>query len=205
MTSSGQELEVKFYVPDVVRIESRLQSLGAQLMQPRVHEINLRFDTPEGELANSYRVLRLRQDTKARVTYKGPGWVQDGVRARQELEFTVGDFETAKALFEALGYVVVVMYEKYRTTYDIGELHITFDEMPYGNFVEIEGPNGPSIQAVAERLGLEWEARSLDSYIAIFERARLKLGFTFRDLSFENFARVTFSAETLGVRPAITH
>jgi len=33
-----------------------------------------------------------------------------------------------------------MMYEKYRTTFTIGSLEVVLDELPYGNFVEIEGP-----------------------------------------------------------------
>jgi adenylate cyclase class 2 len=183
-----QELEVKFIVADLPALESRLQSLGAQLVQQRVHEVNLRLDTPDHSLTKSLQVLRLRQDSLARVTYKGPGRDLGGVRIRQELEFVVSDFETARNLFKALGYDVAMMYEKYRTVYDLDEVHVTLDEMPYGDFIEVEGPSPESIQAVSQRLGVVWEARVLDSYTALFDQLRAVMGFTFRDLSFENFS-----------------
>jgi adenylate cyclase, class 2 len=196
---SGKEPEVKFYVPDLSVLRACLESIGAQLVQPRVHEINLRYDTPSGELTRGYRVLRLRQDAEARLTYKGPGEVQDGVRSRLELEFTVSNFDTARQVLEALGYVVSVMYEKYRATYNLGGVLVTLDEMPYGNFAEVEGPDGASIRQTAEALGLDWERRILDSYIVLFDRLRQRLGFTFRDLSFKNFEGLTVTGETLGV------
>jgi adenylate cyclase class 2 len=196
------ELEIKIYLKDLPALRRRLESLGAQLAQPRVREINLRFDTPEGSLTRSLQVLRLRQDTAARMTYKGPGEVTGGVRARRELEFTVSDFAAARALLEELGYQVSLMYEKYRTTYDLERVHVTLDEMPYGDFAEIEGPDPESIQAVAQTLGVDWEARVLDSYTALFASLGKTLGLGFRDLSFENFAGIPVSAEALGVRPA---
>jgi adenylate cyclase, class 2 len=202
MNTTGQELEVKFFVPDLPRFEKRLADLGAALEQPRVHEVNLRFDTPAEDLSRSYKVLRLRQDTQVRVTYKGPGLEQDGVHQRQELEFSVSDFATAQAVFEALGYQVVVMYEKYRTTYSWNGLEVVLDEMPYGNFVEIEGPDGESIQKAARRLSLDWERRILGSYVFLFEQLRQAKGWTFRDLSFANFAGKAFSEEDLGVQRA---
>src|SRR3990172_1232689 len=136
----GTELEIKLYLNDLPAFRQRLEALGAKLVQLRVHEVNLRFDTPEGSLTRSLQVLRLRQDTAARLTYKGPGEDTGGVRARRELEFTVSDFEAARALLEALGYQVSLMYEKYRTTYDLDGVYVTLDEMPYGDFAEIEGP-----------------------------------------------------------------
>jgi len=42
-------------------------------------------------------------------------------------------------VFEALGYAVYMMYEKYRTTFRLDNLEVVLDELPYGNFVEIEG------------------------------------------------------------------
>lgn len=136
------------------------------------------------------------------MTYKGPGEERDGVRLRQELEFSVSDFATAQAVFEALGYRVVLMYEKYRTTYALGEVLVVLDEMPYGNFVEIEGPDGGSIRKAAEKVGLDWEARILESYVFLFERLRQAQGLAFHDLSFANFAGRSISPEDLGVRRA---
>jgi len=197
-----QELEVKLYLNDLAAFRSRLESLGAQLAQPRLHEVNLRFDTPQGDLTRELQVLRLRQDTIAYFTFKGPGEEAGGVYARRELEVTVDDFEAARAFLEALGYQVMLMYEKYRTNYQLDGVLITLDEMPYGNFTELEGPDAASIRAVAEKLGVDWEARILESYTFLFDDLRSRLGLTFRDLSFKNFAGMEVTPQALGVRPA---
>ncbi len=199
--SSNQELEVKFYLSNREAIEGKLSSIG-QLHEPRVHELNLRLDTPELSLLRSGRLLRLRQDRRARLTYKGPGSEQGGARLRQELEFTVSDFDTALHLCEALGFQVQMMYEKCRTTYLVGELEAALDETPIGDFLELEGPDAQSIHKVADQLGVDWEKRSLDSYTVLFERLRSNLGYTFRDLSFENFKGMAASPGAMGVRAA---
>jgi adenylate cyclase class 2 len=201
--TTGKELEVKFYLADLPALQRRLEACGAQLVQPRVHEINLRFDTPNQALQRSFQVLRLRQDAAAHLTYKGPGVINAGVRERVELEVTVSDFAATQALLEALGYQVSVMYEKYRATYDLAaDLHVTLDEMPYGHFAEIEGPDGATIQAAAGQLGLDWERRNLDSYLVLFDRVRLALGLTCQHLSFAAFTGITVPATALGVEPA---
>jgi adenylate cyclase, class 2 len=199
MSTNDRELEVKFYISRRKELEEKILSMGGQLEAPRVHEVNLRFDTPEQTLALSGKLLRLRMDTRARLTYKGPGNIEGGARLREELEFTVSDFDTAKKLLEALGYQVQMMYEKYRTTYRLADLEIVLDEMPYGDFVEIEGENGESIQKVAVKLALDWDSRILASYTVLFEVAREVLGFEFRDLSFENFEGAKISPAALGV------
>lgn len=197
-----QELEVKFHIHDLPGLEEHLKSLGARQVQARLHEVNLRLDTEDLSLTRSLQVLRLRQDSQARVTYKGPDTTQGGVLVRQEYEFVVSDYQAARNLFRALGYDVAMMYEKYRTVYDLEDVHVTLDEMPYGGFIEIEGPRPESIQSVAKRLDVSWEIRVLKSYTAIFEQLRTALGFTFRDLSFENFSDLPVSLAEVGIRPA---
>lgn len=202
MSNTGKEIEVKFYLADLPRLQQRLEALGAACEQVRVYEANLRFDTPDRSLSRSLRALRLRMDTAARMTYKGPPQEDAGARLRQELEFTVSDFDMARALLEALGYQVIVMYEKYRATYRLGELLVTLDEMPFGTFAEIEGPGGETIQEAALQLGLDWERRMLDSYLVIFDQLKVRMGLSFKDLSFENFQGLTILPEALGAVPA---
>jgi adenylate cyclase class 2 len=202
MTIDEQELEVKFYLTNQRNLINKLRAVGASMMQSRTHEYNLRFDTPDQQLKRSGQVLRLRQDARATVTYKGPGQVQDEVSARQEIEFQVSDFAAARRFLEALGYEVALIYEKYRTVYQLDGADVTVDEMPYGTFSEVEGPNGERIRAVAEKLGLRWEARAVESYMMLFARVKTVHGLTFRDLTFSNFNGIKISAEDLGVAPA---
>lgn len=206
MSDKQQEIEAKFYVRDLDGIIKRLHELEARLIQRRVLETNLRFDLPDGSLRSEGRVLRLRRDTEARFTYKGPSTNEQGVLSRTEIEFTVGDFEKAKAFMEALGYQKLLYYDKYRTTYELQNsevsVHIMLDELPYGKFVEIEGENSEMIRAIADQLNLKWDTAIGTSYTALFDRARKTLRFVFRDLSFENFAGIHVTASDLGVRAA---
>jgi adenylate cyclase class 2 len=197
-----QELEVKFYVRDLAAVEARLCKTEALLVQPRTHEVNLRFDTPAGELARSYRVLRLRQDTAARLTYKGPAKMQEGVRIRQEIEFTVGDFHSARRFLEAIGYQVSMMYEKYRTVYDLDRVHVALDELPYGDFVEIEGPDSASIHSVNQIVGLKWENNIPESYSMLFDRLRSEFNLPYRNLVFECFQGTGIDVSKLNITPA---
>ena len=197
---NGQEIEAKFHVQNLRKIELRLLELKAQLTQPRVHEINLRFDRPDGELRNSFRVLRLRKDDIARFTFKGPSVEKEGgILSRQEIEFEVGDFDSAKHFLEAVGFQVVVFYEKFRTTYEINNTHIMLDELPYGSFIEIEGENVESIRIIADLLGLNWDAMIKAGYHALFERVAGKYGLDVSKLSFENLAGVTIKTTEMGI------
>ena len=197
-----QEIEAKFYVQDLKRIEARLQNLEARLIQPRILETNLRFDLPDGGLRSKGQVLRLRQDSETRLTYKNSGTREQGVVNRREIEFIVEDFEKAKLFLEALGYQKLLEYDKYRTTYEFDNCHIMLDELPYGNFVEIEGENIQAIHSMAIKLNLNWQAAISDSYSFLFEKVRQTLGLTFTDLTFATFNGIQVSSEHLQVQSA---
>lgn len=199
----GHETEAKFHIQNLKRIESRLLELKARLIQPRIHEINLRFDSAGDELRSSLRVLRLRQDEKARLTFKGPSVEQaGGILSRREIEFVVEDFDKARDFLEALGYRVVVFYEKFRATYELGTAHIMLDELPYGHFLEIEGENAEEIRKVANLLGLDWGAMVRAGYHALFDRVSGKFHLDPSQLSFSALEKVKITADDLEIRPA---
>lgn len=199
---SMQETEAKFYVQQLPRVKTRLDELEARLIQERVLESNIRFDLPGAPLLAEGRVLRLRHDTGSKFTYKSASTNERGVLSREEIEFGVEDFEKAKRFLEALGYEKLMYYEKYRTTYELNRTLIMLDELPYGDFVEIEGASVSSIGALANQLHLNWENAIATSYHALFEQARKTLNLSFQDLSFSNFADIVVSAADLGIDPA---
>jgi len=76
------------------------------------------------------------------------------------------------------------------------------DELPLGNFVEIEAPNNAMIEGVAQMLGLDWSKGIAINYLGLFDLARSKLGLGFNDLTFENFQDIKVLPGDLGVAPA---
>jgi adenylate cyclase class 2 len=200
--SNKLEQEVKFYLNDLKALENKLVAAGARLKQPRTLETNLRFDTPDQRLSKSFQVLRLRQDTRARLTHKSAGYTNREVSAREELEVEVSDLDTARKILESLGYEVTVMYEKYRTAYEVIDVEISLDEMPFGTFCEVEGPDTDSIRQCAENLGLNWGARSKLSYLAIFSAFNQNFQLEIKNITFEAFKGITITSGDLGVKPA---
>jgi adenylate cyclase class 2 len=197
-----QEIEVKFFIQDIKALEKRLNALRAGLVNPRVREINLRFDNPDGDLKRQHQVLRLRHDFDSYLTFKGATLEGQEVSMRHEIELKVSDFDAARNLLEALGFIVVMMYEKYRTSYRIDETIVVLDKMPYGNFAEIEGGDVASIASLAKKLGLNWETRCLDSYLMLFDKVCKRRGIHPKQLSFAEFEGMTFRAEDFGLKPA---
>lgn len=198
-----KELEVKFYIGEISKIGKKLIDLGAELVLERTHEYNLRFDTPEGSLSEAMSMLRLRRDIGNHLTFKGPTTTLGGVLARKEVEFDVSDFELARKFVESLGFTKKFIYEKYRTTYDLRNHKVTLDEMPYGNFIEIEGPEAETIKECADDLELNWDERLPETYVSIFQRIKDLENLKIKDLTFANFQNLEVRLARIGIQSAI--
>ena len=199
MSTNNQEIEVKFLISNLPTLLKKIGDLGAIELRPRVLEVNLRFDTPDRKLSERAQVLRLRQDDQAILTFKSPGQIVDGVISRTELEVVVSDFQPTRAILEALGFQVFMTYEKYRQNFRLNDLVASVDEMPYGNFIELEGSSPEHVRATAALLGLDWDQRINLSYTALLGLYNQNTGNAFRDLSFETFSGLHVQPEDLGL------
>lgn len=195
MNSDNREVEVKIYVPQLEPIRHHLEALGAELTHPRVYERNIRYDDENGRLATQHIVLRLREDSRVRVTYKEPATVERGISSREEVEVEVDDFDNMELILSKLGLHPALIYEKYRTTYEFMGAEVVLDELPYGNFVEVEASNSTLIERVLKKIGLQDVKRREHSYAKLFDFVKHHRELTFRDLTFENFADISVEEE----------
>ncbi len=188
--ASLQETEIKLHVPDLEGVEERLIALGAELAAPRVFERNVRHENEAGTLRQQGIVVRLREDTRTRLTYKDGSTVENNVISRYEAEVEVSDFDTMEIILYKLGFHPHMTYEKYRTTYELDDAEIVLDELPYGNFVEIES-DAAGIEKMIVRLNLGDAPRYASSYVTLFDRVKAVLSLGFNDLTFKNFRGIT--------------
>jgi adenylate cyclase, class 2 len=187
MTQDHTETEIKLYVPYLEIVQTRLDRVGAKLTAPRVYERNVRYENAEKTLSTEGIVVRLRRDSRVRLTYKSGKEVKDDITSRYEAEIEVSDFDTMETILAHLGYFPHMTYEKYRTTYELDETEIVLDELPYGNFVEIEGDH-KAIEKIITRLQLSEAPRFPSGYVSLFDNVRQNLKLEFNDLTFANFA-----------------
>jgi adenylate cyclase, class 2 len=202
MANNNQEIESKFYVRDLSRIETRLKVLGAACLVPRGFEYNLRFDNHQNSLSRQGKVLRLRRFDDVRLTFKGPGMRSDNALSRTEIELVVTDFDQAQQFLEGLGYRVVAVYEKYRAMYALNNAVITLDELPYGNFIEIEAENPAMINEMARQLDLNPDAAVPFSYQGLFEQVKTSMHLPVKNLAFWEFKTIHLTAADMGILPA---
>lgn len=181
------EQEAKFRIGDPLGMRIRLEQMGAELVSDHQQEVNTRFDRVDGSMKAAYEVLRLREDQKVRLTYKGPAQKGTEVSVRTEIEMVVDNADAATAFLDKLGFKPVEKYEKYRTTYHLENVEIVIDELPYGHFLEIEGESEEKIRQVADRLKLDWDKRCKMSYLELFYRLKEKRGLEHDHLSFADF------------------
>jgi adenylate cyclase class 2 len=171
---------------------------GASEVSPRTYEKNIRFDTAWEGLRLQGKLLRLRHDVLSRLTFKGesPKDIDSEARVREELEVTVDDFETMSQILERVGFKQTQIYEKYRETFRLDEVEVVIDEMPFGDFVELEG-NDSDLKKAAGKLGLDWKQRILANYLALMAMIKKSYNLPFNDVTFENFDGVDVSLADL--------
>uniref|UniRef100_A0A7C4EJ36 CYTH domain-containing protein n=1 Tax=Fundidesulfovibrio putealis TaxID=270496 RepID=A0A7C4EJ36_9BACT len=162
------ELEAKFAVESLARVAGRLRGLHA-VPRPARAEANIVYDTPERALLARGELLRLRRTDKAVLTWKrpAPGEAVEGMKAMEEVETRVEDFEAMRAILNGLGYREALRYEKCRQVWTLPDAVVCLDLLPFGEFVEIEGTS-QSIAATAALLGLDMAAASARTYHDLF-------------------------------------
>lgn len=203
------EIEVKFFLetPEAAdAVRRRLLALSGRSSGP-VFESNIRFEDAGGGLFRRRSLLRLRKDEGVRLTFKSETAEANALaeyKVFRELETTVGDFDTMKAILESLGFHAEQVYEKWRETVRLekgvrgegGAIECCLDRMPFGNFLEIEGE--PSdIRLLANELEMAWDRRILKNYLSLFAEVRRAFDLPFADLTFAHFGAVDVPAERM--------
>jgi adenylate cyclase class 2 len=183
---SGVEIEAKFNVSDLNEIRRRLLKQGGQVVVPRHLEHNLYYDTSDRRLRFEKKILRIRTGTDCRMTYKHQA---GSFEARREIELALDDPAEAQAMLQALGYEMILNYGKMRETYELEDVYAMLDELPFGQFVEIEGPTIEKVQSASASLGLDWKKRSKVGYLVLFEEACDQLDVPMHEVSFDAVSR----------------
>lgn len=193
----AQEIEIKLAIADKKGLARALKRLGAKAKDakcPRVHEMNLLFDTPDGGLAKHEQLLRIRRERPAAgkraakdglgirtlLTFKSPPEElaigdtrptgERRYKVREEIEAVLPDGAAVQRIFEGLGLRGWFRYEKYRTTYVLPGRH----GWAKGLLIEVdETPIGTFVE-------LEGPGEAID-------RAAKELGFSRKDYVLKNY------------------
>jgi len=152
-------------VSNLEEMARRLQAVGATLEDPRVFEENHILDDPDGRLRERQVILRVRLvNGRGLVTVKEKiAGDQGDYKMQHEQESTVGDGASLLATLHAAGFVTAYRYQKYRRVFRRGDLLITLDELPLGDYLELEGAPA-DIDRTAGELGFSRSDYINESY-----------------------------------------
>ncbi len=174
------EIEAKLKVDSHKEIIEKLTELGAEILEEQL-QIDYYFDDVNTTLTRGDKCLRLRrqmvgESEKFFLTYKGAR-EKNEFKKRQEIEIEVGDGDSAENLLSALAYEKVLVFEKKRRIWRLGNCVVALDELPLlGGFVEIEGPDGESIAGARRNLGLANVPHIGESYTFLMVEKLRQLG-----------------------------
>ncbi len=140
------EIEKKFILSNDQReqVLENLKELGAEYIREDFEENTLYNG---GILDEKRAVLRVRKiGDKTVLTYKQR--IENAADVKQQIEYetVVEKAEEMEKIIESLGFNKVLIYEKRRQTWHFRTVEIVLDELPFGQYMEIEG----SITAIVE-------------------------------------------------------
>lgn len=180
------EIEAKLKVESHKEVIKRLAELGAGFLAEQF-ETDYYFDDANRTFTKSDRCLRVRrllieEAEKIFLTYKGAREKSE-FKKRPEIEIEIADADSAEKLLSALGYEKVLVFEKKRRVWQLGECEVALDQLPLlGCFVEIEGPSDGEIANVQRDLGLANLRHIEKSYATLMEEELHQLGREEREL-----------------------
>ena len=174
--SIADEIETKFAVKSFTPVRRSLLTAGSVQLSRRFEE-NVVLDDNAASLRGRDVLLRIRRDAACKVTLKMPAEApgHSGLKIRREIETEVADPAALEAIFAALGYVPFLRYEKVREIWQAGDALVCLDELPFGRYLEIEGP-AESIPPLAGRLGLSMAQALPQTYHELHQSYRRERG-----------------------------
>lgn len=157
------EMEKKYRLADGdrIRIALSLEELGSS-------HIGLHFEEnviySSSELMDRSSIVRIRLvGGRSLMTFKRRLESRFDVKEQVEYETEVSDASETKSILQELGLHPRVIYEKRRDVWRLRSAEVVLDELPFGDFMEIEGSLS-SIREVEMLLGIDDIPVELETY-----------------------------------------
>jgi len=153
-----KEIETRFLGINKDELVKKLVSFGAVNRGEEKLEERI-FHDQENSWKGKGKFVRLRKTKgKIKLTYKSNQ--KQTVDSAQEIELEVSDFDKCSELFQNIGLKAIRQIEKYRYTFELGDVVIDIDTWPkIPVYVEIEGVSVESLKNICGKLGLDWDKR----------------------------------------------
>jgi adenylate cyclase class 2 len=148
------EIEKKYRLPKerIASLRGRLADAGAAFVGDDLEE-NTIFGG--GILDEMGAVLRIRRTQDRTVlTFKKRIDSGSDIKHQVEHESEFTDEAELREIVKELGFIPRIIYEKRRSTWNLAGAEIVLDTLPFGEFVEIEGPV-EAIKSVETLIGID--------------------------------------------------
>ncbi|MEO8650234.1 MAG: class IV adenylate cyclase [Acidobacteriota bacterium] len=133
------EIEKKYRLPagGIQRMQKKLEQIGAEFVRHDTEE-NIIYG---GEPLNATGgVLRVRTTPdRCTLTYKRRLRSDSDAKTQIEHETEVSDRDAIRSIISELGLKPRVIYEKRRSVWRMKKAEVVLDDLPFGEFMEIEG------------------------------------------------------------------
>lgn len=153
-----KEIETRFLEINKDELVKKLISLGAvDEVEEKLEEVI--FHAADMSWVGKSKFVRLRKTKgKVKLTYKTNP--KQAVDSALEIEFEVPDMDKCNEFLHQIGLKAMRRLEKYRHTFQLGEVTIDIDTWPkIPIYAEIEGPSVEALKKTCKQLGFDWEKR----------------------------------------------
>ncbi len=183
MNNNNKEIEIKFKIdkPDFIR--KILRNRKAKFVG-KAFEKTLRFDSPDKILEKKNQFLRIRTGFRNVITFKRK-IENKQFKEREEIELEIASPQQMKLILENLGFIRILIMEKYREKWRLSNAEIVIDKLPMGTFVEIEGEE-KTIKEIVRILGLNFKDRIIKSYWDLWKEFSKKEGIKNENITFNS-------------------
>lgn len=187
------EIETRTIIENIDEIKNNLNELGF-INKGKFIQHDIMLDTPNAEIFNSMRKLRIRIETdKAELTYKGKFEDRDDLAKRIELNINIdkSDIEKYIKIFSDIGYPVCFQIKKTRELWKKDNIKVTIDNWPIvGNMLEIEGEE-EQIKYYCKKIAPNYEFKN---YLLkdLFKKKMKETGKSIEELKLDYFNKTGF-------------
>lgn len=166
------ELEKKYRLSEDARekVLAALNELGAVFERDDTEENTIYSGDVLGAAGGVVRIRRTQRRTL--LTYKRRVEDRSDVKQQVEYETEVSDADAADAILREMRLTPALVYEKRRSTWRFRNVEVVIDELPFGLYMEIEGPRTAIKEAemLLDIETLETEQETYPSLTARFGR-----------------------------------
>jgi len=166
------EFEVKFYPVDKNKIRKKLRSLGAKLVTPERKMRRVLFGFRQNPQMKC-QYLRVRDEGNGVIRLSAKTHAKEGgkISDQKELDVKVEDFDRMIEIAKTAGFVQTDYQENLRESWQFGGTEVELDDWPgLETRLEIEGKSESEIKRVAEKLGLDWEAKIIVPMLNVYAK-----------------------------------